>query len=343
MMKSQLDMPVSAMNYPVALLRSLSLKGISKFDALKNSGLSENSLTDFDRLISKEEALILVENAITSTADCNVGLDVGSQLYVNSHGVLGMAILSSKTLDDVFSIIQRYLCIQFPNCNITFSRNREGVNLNIPKVENSELKTKFLVDAVFSTVYSTLKLLTGENNPQVRFELTADRTENDEKYTRCLGDNVAFEMSSNRLSISNAVLNTSLKFYDPISLELSLKQCEELLTKVNGRRKMQRRVIDVINNMSCPFPDIEAVSNKLYMCSRTLRRKLKAEGLTYQGILDNKRKCIAIKYLTETEMSITQISTELDFSDSSYFSRAFKRWTGVLPKTYRQTVLGGNS
>ena len=49
-----------------------------------------------------------------------------------------------------------------------------------------------------------------------------------------------------------------------------------------------------------------------------------------------KGKKIAIKYLIETDMTITQISTELYFSDSSYFSRAFKRWTGVLPKYYRR-------
>jgi len=81
------------------------------------------------------------------------------------------------------------------------------------------------------------------------------------------------------------------------------------------------------------------LARQLNLSPRTISRKLKLEKTSFQEILDEERKRRAINYLTQTELSITQITHELNFNDSAYFTRAFKRWTGHLPSHFRKLTL----
>jgi AraC-like DNA-binding protein len=77
---------------------------------------------------------------------------------------------------------------------------------------------------------------------------------------------------------------------------------------------------------------------ELHMTERTLRRKLLAEGSQFQKLKDGVRRDTAIHYLSQTSMPISQISQALGFSEASAFTRAFRQWTGELPKTYRDVA-----
>ena len=68
---------------------------------------------------------------------------------------------------------------------------------------------------------------------------------------------------------------------------------------------------------------------------RTLNRRLQAQGTTFQKLVDEGRYAIARHLLENTRMSMGQISAVLDYSDASAFTRAFRRWAGVAPMTWR--------
>jgi AraC-like DNA-binding protein len=57
--------------------------------------------------------------------------------------------------------------------------------------------------------------------------------------------------------------------------------------------------------------------------------------VTYQQILDDARHQLSTRFLREQSYSLSQIAYLIGFSDQANFSRAFKRWTGVTPTTYR--------
>lgn len=84
------------------------------------------------------------------------------------------------------------------------------------------------------------------------------------------------------------------------------------------------------------LPGIECIANKLGISSYTLSRKLKAEGSSYQKIKDNFRRDQAIIMLTRQNITISDISDTLGFTEPGAFSRAFKHWTGVSPLAYRK-------
>jgi AraC-like DNA-binding protein len=80
---------------------------------------------------------------------------------------------------------------------------------------------------------------------------------------------------------------------------------------------------------------MESVSERLKMTSRTLRNRLNRHGTTFQALLDDARKQLAITYLQSSLMKVDEVARLLGFSDSSNFRRAFKKWTGKLPRDFR--------
>lgn len=84
------------------------------------------------------------------------------------------------------------------------------------------------------------------------------------------------------------------------------------------------------------FPSIEVAAELMHMTKRTLIRKLKEEGTSYQQIKDRVRRDKAIRLLTLNTLSVGQIAEKLGFSDSAVFARAFKGWTGASPSQYRR-------
>ena len=79
----------------------------------------------------------------------------------------------------------------------------------------------------------------------------------------------------------------------------------------------------------------EEMAKTLQMSERTLNRKLKAQGTSYQMLLDDVRQELAVWYLRQTDMSVEMIAERLGYRDTSNFSRTCKRWFGVTPRAIR--------
>ncbi|WP_405948745.1 AraC family transcriptional regulator [Streptomyces prunicolor] len=83
------------------------------------------------------------------------------------------------------------------------------------------------------------------------------------------------------------------------------------------------------------MPDPEDIAARLAVSAQTLRRRLAAEGTSFQRIRDQLRRDEAIAALATGTVSIEDISRRLGFSEPSAFHRAFKRWTGSAPRSYQ--------
>ena len=94
-----------------------------------------------------------------------------------------------------------------------------------------------------------------------------------------------------------------------------------------------KRIIEANDNFS--YPKFDEVAKQLFMVPKTLRQKLKTEGITYQKIKDVTRKDLAIYYLYQSHYSIADIAEKVGFTETGAFIRAFKAWTGYTPGMYR--------
>jgi len=111
--------------------------------------------------------------------------------------------------------------------------------------------------------------------------------------------------------------------------------CDDLLsemkvTRGTGGRVRQALMANLGRNMNA-----DAVARRLQITSRTLRRHLREENLSFREILDDLREKMAQRYLLGSLMSIEEIAAALGFSDAANFRHAFKRWTGQSPQQFR--------
>lgn len=122
--------------------------------------------------------------------------------------------------------------------------------------------------------------------------------------------------------LHNAPVSLLTQFRSDIS---STAQVKRLLLH---RKGMQTE----LENMN-----FEHVSSELNMTTHTLRRRLKEEGHSFQDIKDSVRRDRAIVLLDNPTLTLHEIAFQLGFSEPAAFNRAFKKWTGITPGTYRES------
>ena len=113
-------------------------------------------------------------------------------------------------------------------------------------------------------------------------------------------------------------------------------RAEKLLKSLEMSKTMRGRV----ENLLIPIlhtgeASMDTIARKLGLSRQTLFRKLKAEGVTFEQVMDELRQKLALHYLNRKKVSVNQTAYLVGFSEPAAFSRAFKRWTGSSPRVAR--------
>ena len=103
----------------------------------------------------------------------------------------------------------------------------------------------------------------------------------------------------------------------------------------DGILAKMRRIVGP--DLSHEFPSVVDMAEHLNVSVRTLRRRLKDVGTTYQEFKDDTRREAAIQLLSRPELKINAVAAMLGFDEPSAFHRSFKKWTGSTPGEYRQS------
>lgn len=102
------------------------------------------------------------------------------------------------------------------------------------------------------------------------------------------------------------------------------------------------RVRTYLSQTDWDSTNLTGAARAMHMTPRTLIRKLEADGTTFQAIKDALRRDIAIRHLQTGQYSIEAIAHEVGFSSAANFHKAFQRWTGNTPSSYRRTQQSGS-
>lgn len=109
-----------------------------------------------------------------------------------------------------------------------------------------------------------------------------------------------------------------------------------LAHSMSSSQSIAERVRAVLtDSLAITSPTMTTVCSRLGLSRSNLIRKLRAEGTTFQSILDETRTHLALRYLRSGDLSIQQISHLIGYTDNNAFQRAFKRWTGETPGRMR--------
>ncbi|MFK7843976.1 MAG: helix-turn-helix domain-containing protein [Rhodothermales bacterium] len=146
-------------------------------------------------------------------------------------------------------------------------------------------------------------------------------------------DRDALLVSHEALLKPNKIGDQSSALFCDTHLEAELPSLEESPSLV------QHVLSQISQSLSEGVPTIFDTAQQLGMSGRTLQRRLSEQGYYFQTLVDESRRQLSESLLQETDYSLAEIAFMTGYSEQSAFTRAFKRWAGQTPRSYRLNVL----
>jgi AraC-like DNA-binding protein len=181
-----------------------------------------------------------------------------------------------------------------------------------------------------------LTILIGGKLPTREIEIPLPQSPSANELKKIFGVVPKFSRASqSRFVFDASCMRVPLMLADAELSAAHAEACALVADRTPNGSPVAQAVRDYLVRYQHSNPRARDVSRALATSERTLRRRLLEEGLSYSQLLEDVKRALACEMLSNTPLSITQISERVGFGESSNFSLAFKRWTGVTPRAFR--------
>lgn len=339
--RSQLPLPHEQIYAPYkigAVVEVLAEQGIPPEMSLKASGVAIDKLYDAFELTSVRQYLTVCENAVRIATDPATAFEIGRRLHLSAYGIYGYALLSCLSLREYFRLAVKYRRLATPPVNIEWTEQDETVTWTFADAivpDPSPRLWEFLIEQQVSLNVAHLQEIAGRECPPLRATFSYPAPTHAHLYARYLGCSCEFDAPQCALIYDRAILDQKPQKAHRLTTALLQETCDRLVGQEKTSSGLSGEIYKVFLTHPGDFPSMDAMAARFNMVKRTLRRRLDAEGTSFQSILDDVRSSLAQEYLQTTRMNVNDIATLLGFSDAANFRRALKRWTGKGPKELR--------
>jgi AraC-like DNA-binding protein len=155
-------------------------------------------------------------------------------------------------------------------------------------------------------------------------------------YQQVLDCPARFERDRCALRFDDEALEAPTRRHDPNLFRLLESHAEKVLAEMPTTATFRERVRrEVVHRLRAGEPGIARIAVAMATSERSLQRKLQAEGVSFRDVVDEARHKLAMIYLGDRALSMTDVACLLGYSEAAAFTRAFKRWTGRPPSAVR--------
>ena len=318
-----------------ALLGMLEERGIDTASALEAAHLRPEMLNDPATRVSLTQQYRVQRAAEGACGDRRFSMLLAQRLHLTAYGIAGYALLSSSTLTDVIRFAELYS----PLLNLKFSLELRvtGATASLRFVDRYAMDDAMRMSCrvlEMAKMAVLLRDVLGEDfRPRSARCPSADASQGSE-LSDMLGVTVEASGESAEICFDAALLDRPLRQSHAGTHAACLQVCEGLVASLSVRFDLVRQVKDIILKASGRAPTLSEIADILCMSQRTLRRRLETLETSYNEILEDVRKELAIRYLTTTHLTTETIAEMLGYSEAANFRHAFKRWTGASPRHY---------
>ena len=315
-----------------AIGRALDEAGCDGAALLAEAGFDLKDLDGPDTRCPLANTGRLWEMALEATGDPAFGVKLARQFKHTTFHALGYGLTASCTLKEAFERVQRFSHVVSDAVGYRFvKRGREYHFYIEPQTEVAPES----IDALVGMYIRMCRGLVGRQYSPLAIELRRARPARLEDFERQWRAPIRFAAEHNRLVFDAESIERLLDSGNPELARLSDAVCTRYLARIE-RSNIGARVRKVLmQRLATSEPSQEEVAEVLNMSARTLQRKLSDSHTTFKDILDETRHALALEYLSAPQHSVAEITHLLGFSRSSSFTRAFRRWTGLSPSSWR--------
>jgi len=286
--------------------------------------LTHISQTDINRLWTAAARL--------SKDDC-FGLRMGQQHNCNTLSLLCLAAASSETLGDAIQRIIRFMPVFSSQVQLYSVEDDQYLTLYFqPKGAPHPMHMEALMSQC-NRIWEALGI--GKASLMLETRLTSEHDKSRSLCEAILGGTVRLGSKRQSVRIHRRLLSSRLPNADAFlrkRLDSSLEDMLSDLPNVDFAEQVKQRIRVLVSERTVSE---ELVSTPFNMSPRHLRRKLSETQTTYEKLLDEARMELAVRLIKEGKLNLGRIAFELGFLDPSSFTRAFRRWTGMSPTTFR--------
>lgn len=324
----------------MALVQAIRQQGLSVESLLAGTGLTPGDLEDPLLRVSYRQRIRQLENMLALVGDPGHWLDYERQIAISDYGLLGYAMMSSATLRQAIQIAVKYHKMAGALFDLSFSvREDEGVGvLRLDHLLAQGLLKQYVVEDLFMTITPLIALLTAKPFTPSEITLNYPQPAYSERYAKGLACPVRFDADYCEYRFELSLLNQPLARADSDTARECEASCRKILNQMEIEEDIVSRICHLLLSTPGDFPKLDAVADRLSIGTRTLRRRLKGVGTSYQLILDDVKKELAVQYLQTTNLSVQEISDLLGYSEVTNFRRAFVKWVGRSPYQYRRKL-----
>lgn len=336
--------PTVAAGYPKALLDFAVSKGADRQMLIERSQIRLDDLEDQDRRIPLANYLALLNAGIELSNEPALSLLFGEAVRLQDISIVGMIGVAFDNMESGRQLVNRYTPLGLDADDgtveaIQFVRENGDVWMKFTGdiyVDNPLLIESGIARAVCGAraMQQSIPAFAHLQFPKaIRF--THAEPSYRAEYDRIFGVPLFFRSHMNAFLIDEAILNMKLPRTNPYLSEVLSARAEELLKSLEMSKTTRGRVEALlIPILHTGEASMDTIAGKLGFSRQTLFRKLKAEGVTFEKVLDELRHQLALYYLNGKKVPVNETAYLVGFSEPAAFSRAFKRWTGSSPSTY---------
>jgi len=323
------------------MLRELeAAQGGSTRAILSGTGVSPRMLADPGQRLTLGQELEIYTRIAHCNRDPLLGFRVGLRLSLSSYGILGYAVMGTKTLNEALEMVTEFspLISWASHHSLTFEDYR-GVPcrcLTLFPTAGDSLTAALEIESTIASLQSVFNELAGEPVVFAGIEMAHDNgAVTGEEFRQMFRCPVVCDSERNALLLPQKLLAMPLPYPQPEYSALFRDMCRQSMASLQDERDLVEAIRELIVAQAGSVPTLEQVAAHFSLSARTLRRHLREIGTSYRALLEGERQASARRYLSSTGLTVAAIAGQLGYADARSFRTAFRRWMGTTPAAYR--------
>jgi len=317
------------------LIEAVELVGFSRQAFLDASGFDAERLDVQDARLELEEFDALVEVALDLTGEPSLGLRMGSETYSITYGVAATVVAHATTLRDAVDALLRYQRLLSDHAGMELKDDGRRATLAYQVDVGPSRCRKFRAEVWVAGSDRLVRYFSSGKTPLAacfEYEAPPDLGE----YERLFEGRARFGREFTGVVFDRELLSVVQLNHDSDFHATLAAQAERRVARLVSGTSFAERVRVHIVEGHRGRRDMASTARALGTSVRSLRRRLAEEGETYGAVVERALAALAKRLLSDETRSLEEIAYELEFSTSSSFHRAFKRWTGLTPSEFRK-------
>ena len=309
---------------------------------LAEAQLSEDELNNIDARVPSELYHNALMKAEELSGDPDFAVHIGESIKPGNYGVVGLVAMSCEKAGELLQLHIRYQSLVADDTTVEYLIGEKAIELRIhPKLECMRDNLTRQV-AAFASWITLARWITGlSDHYPLEVNFTTEAPGDTSELERMFGPNLNWQQPVAGAAFDIELLSLPLLQANPALRKQLEIQAEEQLIAAGGAQHdplLQQVQSLIAKSLADGAPDIESVAHELALSTRALQRRLSDLNTSFSEMLDSTRKELAMSYINQAHISLTEIAFLLGFSEQSAFNRAFKRWTEQSPSAYRKSL-----